>query len=542
MNGKTGVVTLTTTDIAEGTSLYFTDARVTSSTQVAANTAAIAANTTAIAGKQAAGNYLTDLTGDVTATGPTGGGSAAATIANDAVTNAKLANMATQTFKGRTTAGTGDPEDLSIAQAKTLLNLTGTNSGDQTITLTGDVTGSGTGSFAATVAFVGGSTAANVNIATALVNGSQSGSKVLASPSGGGAGAPAFRALVAGDVPTLNQNTTGTAASFTGNLTGDVTSTGMATTIANDAVTNAKAANMATATFKGRTTAGIGDPEDLTVAQAKALLNLTGTNSGDQTITLTGDVTGTGTGSFAATIAADAVDNTKAANMATSTIKGRATAGTGDPEDLTATQVTALLNLFTSTLKGLVPASGGGTTTFLRADGTFATPAGGGGGGSLSWTEDVDSPTPIVENSNQVYAFQSLTTLPGGGAQSLYALVLVPTSYIAGNQIKLKTSFYSPDSSGTALVQSVATLIRTGTDAITSTANQRTSTNTAVTLSAGTVNIPQAVTLDLTSATGTINGVAVAAGNLIQVKLTRGTDTATSDLKLPVYGTEMTVT
>ena len=31
--------------------------------------------------------------------------------------------------------------------------------------------------------------------------------------------------------------------------------------------------------------------------------------------------------------------------------------------------------MFTSGLKGLVPASGGGTTNFLRADGTFAAPA-----------------------------------------------------------------------------------------------------------------------------------------------------------------------
>lgn len=38
----------------------------------------------------------------------------------------------------------------------------------------------------------------------------------------------------------------------------------------------------------------------------------------------------------------------------------------------TAAEATALLNVFTSSLNGLVPASGGGTTTFLRADGTFA--------------------------------------------------------------------------------------------------------------------------------------------------------------------------
>lgn len=65
---------------------------------------------------------ITELTGDVTA-GP-GTGSQAATIADDAVTNAKLANMATQTFKGRNTAGTGDPEDLSIATAQTMLSIT----------------------------------------------------------------------------------------------------------------------------------------------------------------------------------------------------------------------------------------------------------------------------------------------------------------------------------------------------------------------------------------------------------------------------------
>jgi hypothetical protein len=44
---------------------------------------------------------------------------------------------------------------------------------------------------------------------------------------------------------------------------------------------------------------------------------------------------------------------------------------------ITNTQLTALINPFTSGLSGAVPASGGGTTNFLRADGAFA-PAGGG--------------------------------------------------------------------------------------------------------------------------------------------------------------------
>lgn len=44
-----------------------------------------------------------------------------AKIADNQVTNAKLANMTTQTFKGRRTSGTGDPEDITIAQARLML-------------------------------------------------------------------------------------------------------------------------------------------------------------------------------------------------------------------------------------------------------------------------------------------------------------------------------------------------------------------------------------------------------------------------------------
>lgn len=52
----------------------------------------------------------------------------ATALVDDSVTNAKLANMATQTIKGRTTAGTGDPEDLTATQARTVLGLATTDS------------------------------------------------------------------------------------------------------------------------------------------------------------------------------------------------------------------------------------------------------------------------------------------------------------------------------------------------------------------------------------------------------------------------------
>lgn len=46
------------------------------------------------------------------------------TIANDAVTNAKLANMAEGTVKARLSAGTGDPEDVTLAALRTALAIT----------------------------------------------------------------------------------------------------------------------------------------------------------------------------------------------------------------------------------------------------------------------------------------------------------------------------------------------------------------------------------------------------------------------------------
>lgn len=64
-----------------------------------------------------------------------------------------------------------------------------------------------------------------------------------------------------------------------------------------------------------------------------------GANTGDQTITLTSDVTGTGTGSFATTIAAGVVTYAKMQNIsASSRLLSRITAGAGSPEEATISQ------------------------------------------------------------------------------------------------------------------------------------------------------------------------------------------------------------
>jgi len=77
-------------------------------------------------------NYLTTnasitLSGDATGTGST---AITVTIAGDAVSNDKLANMASGTLKGRASSGTGDPEDLTASQAKTLLAIASTDISD----------------------------------------------------------------------------------------------------------------------------------------------------------------------------------------------------------------------------------------------------------------------------------------------------------------------------------------------------------------------------------------------------------------------------
>lgn len=120
--------------------------------------------------------------------------------------------------------------------------------------------------------------------------------------------------------------------------------------------------------------------------------SVSGSNTGDQTITLTGNVTGSGASSFATTIAANAVTLAMQAQVATATFLGRTTASTGNVEALTVTQATALLNNMVGDsgaggTKGLVPAPGAGDAAALKvlgAGGTWITQTGGGGGGGMT--------------------------------------------------------------------------------------------------------------------------------------------------------------
>lgn len=114
-----------------------------------------------------------------------------------------------------------------------------------------------------------------------------------------------------------------------------------------------------------------GGPSRLRVVGTAAV---SGTNNGDQTITLTGDVTGSGTGSFAATIAASAVSLAKMAPLAANSFIGNNTGSSATPIALTVAQAKTLLAISSGDVSGL------GTMATQNASAVAIT------GGSISLT------------------------------------------------------------------------------------------------------------------------------------------------------------
>jgi hypothetical protein len=140
-------------------------------------------------------------------TGISVSGSPITTSGTITITNTAPDQVVSLTGAG-TTAVTGTYPNFTITSndaftgTVTSVGGTGTVSG---LTLTGTVTTSGNLTLGGTL------------VVTPSDFASQSANTFLAAPDGS-AGTPTFRALVAADVPTLNQNTTGTAANVTGTV------------------------------------------------------------------------------------------------------------------------------------------------------------------------------------------------------------------------------------------------------------------------------------------------------------------------------------
>ena len=98
-------------------------------------------------------------------------------------------------------------------------------------------------------------------------------------------------------------------------------------------------------------------------------------------------------GVVTATIKIDTVTYDKMQNVvADDVFLGNIAGAGGIVDELTGTEATVLLDAFTDALQGVAPASGGGTTNFLRADGTWVDPPGGSG-------HPVSDATVLVEGS-----------------------------------------------------------------------------------------------------------------------------------------------
>lgn len=168
-------------------------------------------------------------------------------------------------------------------------------------------------------------------------------------------------------------------------------------------------------------------------------------------------------------------------------------------------------------------------TVYLRDSAGSDTPvgSGGGGGGSAIWRLGTVSPLEDTENNEQVFLFADTT------GQTIHLGVKVPEGYIPGRQIQLICGAYTPSANGAFTFDSTSTLIRPGTDAVSSTTNQE--TDSVDIADAGSANTLNKMTFDLTDSSGEINSVAVSAGDLVLVELTRdasdGNDTDTADVR-----------
>jgi hypothetical protein len=198
---------------------------------------------------------------------------------------------------------------------------------------------------------------------------------------------------------------------------------------------------------------GANTPITSSTSVLQAFANLQAQISAGSGITaLTGDVTASGTGSVAATIAANAVGNSKLALMAQG-FKGRVSAGTGAVIDMTPTQATSLLNTFTASLKGLVPPPTTATGKYLKDDGTWDTPTGSGTvtsvaasgpSGILTWSAAVTTSgtltaTLVNQTANRVFAGPTTGSPAAPTFRSLVAadIPTIAISQVSGLQTAL---------------------------------------------------------------------------------------------------------
>lgn len=157
-------------------------------------------------------------------------------------------------------------------------------------------------------------------------------------------------------------------------------------------IVNADVSNSAAIAYSKLALSGSIVNSDISVSAAIDFSKLASLTSGNillgnasnvvTSVAMSGDVTINNAGVTA--VGSNKITNSQLAQMPTQTIKGNNTGGTANASDLSASQVTAMLNAFVGDsgsggTKGLVPApSAGQSETYLKGDGTWATVQSGG--------------------------------------------------------------------------------------------------------------------------------------------------------------------
>ncbi len=242
-----------------------------------------------------------NVTGDVQA--------ATGRVLASAATISGLLTGATATFSGIVSADAGIKSTTA-----TFSGLVSADGGVKTtavsaasVSTTGDIN-AGAGRITASAATI----TALLTGVTATFSGMVSANAGISSTTGNFSGTLTGAAATFSGIVSANAGLNSTTGNFSGLLTGS------------------------TATFSGLVSANAG--LRATTVSASGVIggsNLSGTNTGDQTITLTGDVSGTGTGSFAATINPATVTNAKLANMNAFTVKSNVKSSAASPLDNT---------------------------------------------------------------------------------------------------------------------------------------------------------------------------------------------------------------
>lgn len=240
-------------------------------------------------------------------------------------------------------------------------------------------------------------------------------------------------------------------------------------------VTLAKLANMATASFIARDTAGAGVPEVLSASAARTVLNVADgatANAGTVTgvsasgtvggITLASDgdsatpaLTLSGTLAVGTSEIADgAVTLAKMANLAQSTFIGRITASTGAPEELTATNARSILNVADGATAntGTVTSVGATAAGGINISGSPITTSGSLTIGTTGNLQDLHglgvvsgADKFIVSTGNGAFAYESGST--------------VRTSLGLGNAAVLSTAAIADGGTGLATADQIHTFV-----------------------------------------------------------------------------------